>query len=153
MAELAGTRDHVEFPQEIAGPGVIAENVAGNVLDARLVIALLAGIADDHDAIDDDRWGRRRDVTDFQGCAFVRIVFMPEVGEQVDDARFRKTLYGDLAAESRQRSPGLCIQRRQEEGRRNNVDDATPVDFGVRDALAVILAHRILEAPGIRFPV
>ena len=57
MAKFAGTRQHVEFPQELAGLLVVPEYVARHVFDSRLVVALFSRIADDDDVAYDDRWG------------------------------------------------------------------------------------------------
>ena len=57
VAVFAGAGDDVELPLEIAGGLVVAEDVAGDVLYAGLVVALLGGVAHHHGVVDDD--GRR----------------------------------------------------------------------------------------------
>ena len=54
VAELTGPRNDMELPLEGAGARIVREDVTRDVLDARLVIALLRRVVDDDDAVDDD---------------------------------------------------------------------------------------------------
>jgi hypothetical protein len=49
---------------------------------------------------------------------------MTEIGKQVDDARTWKSIDSDRFAESLQWFAGPGIERREDEGRGNDVDDA-----------------------------
>ena len=55
MADLAGPRNHMELPQELAGLGIVGDDVARYVLLPRLVVTLLGGVADDDDVVHHDR--------------------------------------------------------------------------------------------------
>ena len=76
VAELAGPRNDVELPQVLAALGVVGEDVARDVLDARLVVALLVHVADDDDAVDDDRRRRGGEVAEFARDALVGVVLV-----------------------------------------------------------------------------
>ena len=149
VPELAGAGEHVELPQEFAGARVVGEDVAGDVLHARLVVALLGGVAHDDHAVDHD--GRRRagDVALLERHAHVRIVLVAQVGEQVHGPGLREALDVHRTAEAFDGLAGLGVQRVQEEGGRDHVDDVAPVHVGVGDALAVVLPHRVLPAEGL----
>ena len=153
-AEFAlGLRDDVELPLVLAGPRVVGQDVARHVLDARLRVALLMGVAHHDRAVDDD-WGRRvRDVADLHRDALVRVVLVAEVRQQVDDAGVGEALDRHRLAEAFKMLAGLRVERVQEEGGRDDVDDAAPVDLGVADALAVAGAHRLFPTPRVRLAV
>ncbi len=42
MTEFAGTGDNMELPPEVSTASIVRQNVAGDVLDSRLVVALFS---------------------------------------------------------------------------------------------------------------
>ena len=152
VAELARPRQHAELPEELPGPRVVGEDVARHVFVPRLVVALLGGVADDDDAVDDDGRRRARDVALLERDAFVRIVRVTEVLQQIDRPGFRKSLQWHRATEALERLTRMRVERVQEERRRDDVHDVASADVGVGHALAVILPHRVFPAEGGRLP-
>ena len=141
---------------------VVAEDVAGHVLDARLVVALLGGVADDEHVVDDDRRRRGRDVAERERQALGRIVVLlrvdprPPVGDQilqhVDRAGLREAAHRHRAAQAFERLAGLGIERVQEEARRRDEDHAAAVDARVGDALAVVRCASSTRGAASRAP-
>ena len=77
-AELAlRLRNHVELPEVLSAPGIVGEDVTRHVLIACLAVALLVRVADDHDAVDDDRRRRVRDVANARREAVGRVILVP----------------------------------------------------------------------------
>ena len=95
MANLAGPRDEVKLPGLLSPSGVVAHDVARDVLDPGLVIAgLVADEHDDHSVHDD--WGRGGgDHAELPGNPMIGVIGpvpvqpgLPvphEVGYQIDD--------------------------------------------------------------------
>ena len=147
---------HLNFPVS----RVVGQDVAGHVLDARLVVALLGGVADHDHVVDDDRRRRAGDVAELERDARVRVVRLlglqpglpvrDEILQQVDRAGLREARDRNGPAPVRERLAGLGIERVQEERRRGDEDHAAAVDARVGDALAVVGAHRVLEPAGRR---
>ena len=160
VAELAGPRDDVELPEVLAGAGVVAQDVARHVLDAGLVVALLGRVADDDDAVDDDRGRRAGDVAQLAGDAEVGVVgAVPaqprppvgdEVGEQVDHAGAREARQRHRRPPVLEGQPGLCVEGVEKEGGADRIDDAPAVDLAPGDALAVAVPHAAVEPGGVR---
>ena len=150
MAVFAGPRNHVEFPFEGAAGFVVAENIAGHVFDAGLVVALLGGVAHDYGVVDDYRRRRRSDVAGFQRNALVGVVGMAQIREHIHHAALRKTVHRHRLAESLQRCAGCGIKGHEKETGRGHIDHAAAVHFIVGDAFAVVGAHGIFPAARIR---
>ena len=146
----------MELPQELAGLQVIAEDVAGDVLDTGLVVALLCRVADDEHVVHDDRRRARGDVPEFEGQALDGVVLLlgllpglpvgDDVLQHVDRARRAEAgdRHGFSPALNRLAGPG--IQRVQEEARRRDQHDPLAVDLRVDHAFAVVRAHRVVVA-------
>ena len=62
MAVLTGTGNYVELPFELAGCLVISQDIPRYVLDSRLQITLLSGVAHDDSVVNYNRWRGSRDV-------------------------------------------------------------------------------------------
>ena len=152
VPELAGTRDHVELPEELAGGGVEAHDVAGDVLDARLPVARL--VADEHHdhPVDHDGRRRARDHAQLAGDAVSRVVaggavqpaspVLDERRDQVEAPGLRKAVERDRAAPVLQRAAGLGVERPEEERGTGDEDHPAAVDLRIGDALAVGLPGR-----------
>ena len=160
VPELAGTRDHVELPEELAGGGVEAHDVAGDVLDAGLSVARL--VPDEHDdhAVDHDGRGRAGDHAQLAGDAVARVVaggaiqpaspVLDERRNQVEAAGLREAVERDRAAPVLQRTAGLGVERPEEEGGTGDEDHPAAVHLGVGHALAVGLPGRAQVADRLR---
>ena len=72
------------------------------------------------------------------------------MGEEIHRARFGKAFDGDGSSEALDRLARLGIQRMQEEGRRDHINDIATVDIGVGDALAMVLPHGVLPPERLR---
>ena len=163
VAELARPRDDVELPQRLAGARVVAEDVAGDVLDARLVVALLVDVADDDHAVDDDRRRRRGQVAEIARDAVVGVVLvfglqprlpvLHQVGQHVDDAAGRETRQRHPRAPVLEVLARLGVDGVQEERRRGVEDHLAAADLGEGHALAVVVAHAAFPARGVRLAV
>ena len=152
VPELAGARDDVELPEHLAGGGVDAHDVAGDVLDAGLPVARL--VADEHHdhAVDHDGRGRGGDHAELAGDAVAGVVagravdpaapVLDEGRDEVEAARLREAVEGDGAAPALERTPGLGVERPQEERGAGDEDDPAAVHLGIGDALAVGLPGR-----------
>ena len=136
----------------------VAQDVARHVLDAGLVVALLGRVADHHHAVDHDRRRRAGDVAELARDTEVRVVgpvpALPgapvgdQVRQDVDDPGLREAGQRHGVAPVRQRPAGPGVERVEEEGGADDVDDAAAVHLGVGHALAVALAHPAVEAGG-----
>ena len=163
VPELAGARNDVELPLVLAGPRVVAEDVARHVLDAGLVVALLGRVADHHHAVHHDRRRRAGDVAQLARDAEVGIVgavpALPgspvgdQVRQHVDHTGLRETGERHRAAPVLQRPARLRVERVEEEGRTDDVDDPAAVHLGVGHTLPVAVAHPAVEAGGVRLAV
>ena len=152
VPELAGARDRVELPEELAGGGVEAHDVAGNVLDAGLPVAGL--VADEHDdhPVDHDGRGGAGDHAQLAGDAVARVVagravqpappVLDERRNQVEAAGLRKAVERDRTAPVLQRAAGLGVERPEEEGGAGDEDHPAAVHLGVGHPLAVGLPGR-----------
>ena len=159
VAELAGPGNHVELPLEVAGPHVVGEDVAGDVLDAGLQVALLGRVAHDHRVVDDDGRRRRGDVADLARDADVGVVgpvharprapVGDEVLHEVDGPGVAEAVQRHGAPPALQGQAGVGVESVQEEARRGDEHHPAAVDLGVGDALPVALAHRVLVAVGV----
>ena len=78
---------------------------------------------------------------------------MAKVREHVHDPRFREAFHGDGLTEALQGLTGFCIQGRQEEARRRDVNHALAVHLGIGHALPVVLPHGVLVAEGVGLAV
>ncbi len=160
VSELAGTRDDVELPFQVAGRRVVRHDVARHHLLARLVVALLGGVSDDDHAVRHDRRRRCRDVADLQGNPLIGVVLLiqvlprapvlDQVRDQVHGPRGREPRNRHALAPVLEGLSGLRVQRVQEEAWGRDEDDPSAVDLAVGDSLAVAFAHRILITLGVR---
>ena len=154
VTELPGPRNDVELPEVLPAPGVIREDVARDVLDARLVVALLVHVAHHHDAVHDDGRRRGREVAQLTGNALLRVVLetrlrpgcpvLHEIGKHVDHAAPREAGHRHARAPVLEVLARLGVERVQEERGRRVVDDASSVHLRVRDPLPVVVAHAAL---------
>ncbi len=161
VAELTRPRNHVELPQELAGLEVVTEDVAGDVLDPGLVVALLGRVADDEDVVDDDRRRRGGDVAEFEGQALERVVLLlghlpglpvgDEVLQHVDRTGLAEAGHGHRFTPAFDRLAGLGVEGVQEEAGRRDEHDALAVDLRVGHALAVVRPHRVFVTGRQRF--
>ena len=143
----------MELPEILTGLRVVGQDVAGHVLDARLVVTLFRRVADDQHVVDDDRRRRGGDVAKRQGqalrCVIGQLGVLPgipirdQVLQHVDRAGLRKAADGHGAAKALERLARLGVERVQEEARGRDIDHALAVDAAVGHALAVVRAHRI----------
>src|SRR5690606_23121783 len=69
-----------------------------------------------------------------------------EVGEQVDRAGRGKAVDGNGPAPALEGLTRFRVERVQEEARCADEDDASTVQLGIRDALPVVVPHRVLPA-------
>ena len=138
---LFGAGNHMELPLVLAGLRVVAQDVAGDVLDAGLVVALRVRVADDHGPVHHD--GRRGtgDVADRRRKPLVGVVVVAEVGEQVHDAGLRETGKVHRFPETLEVVAGEAVEGVEEERRADHIDDQAAVHHGVPHALAVTGAH------------
>ena len=164
VAELPRARDHIELPHELTGARIVAEDVARDVLDPRLVVALLGGVAHHDDAVDDDRGRGVRDVAELPRDPEVRVVGTPvpleprppvgdQVGEEIHDARLGESVERNARPPVLERPARLGIQGVEEEGGRDDVDDAPAVHLRVGDPLPVAVPHPAVEARRVRLAV
>ncbi len=151
VAELPRSRNHVELPEVLPAPGVIGQDIAGDVLDAGLVVPLLVDVAHHDNAIHHDGGRRSREVPELAGDALLGIVretglrpggpVLDEIRKHVDDPAPRE------AAQRHARPPvvemlaRLGVEGVQEERGRRVVDDPSPVHLAIGDALPVVVAH------------
>ena len=78
---------------------------------------------------------------------------MAQVRQQIDHSGLRKSVDGDWSTKAWQRRAGVGIESSQEECRADDVNHALAIDFGIGDALAVVLTHGVFPAEGVRFTV
>ena len=160
MSELAGPRDDVKLPLQGACIGVVCQNVARDVLDARLQITLLGRVSDDHRSVDHDRRRGRRDISEFQRDSGVRVErptrvlpwapAVDDVSQHILTPRGREPLDGNGFSPVREGLAGYNVQGVKEETRSRDVGDSSPVTLAVRDTFTVGIPHGVLVPAGVR---
>ena len=161
VPELPGPRDHVEFPEELAGFGVVAHDVAGDVLDPGLAIAGLVPHEHHNDPVHHDRRRRAGDHTELPRHPIVGVVrslvpalpLAPAIQElryQIDDAGLLEVIQRYGRTPVLQGPPSLGVERPKEEGGGRDIDHSAAVHFGVGDPFAIGPPGRAQEPDGFR---
>ena len=163
VPELARARDDVELPQRLAGARVVAEDVARDVLDPRLVVALLVDVADDDHAVDDDRRRRRGQVAEIARDAVVGVVLVfgcshgcqsfTRSGSMSTTPLAGKPGSGTFVPQFSRCWPDLASIACRKNAGRGVEDHLAPADLGEGHALAVVVAHAAFPARRVRLAV
>ena len=109
MAVFTGPWNDVELPLKVARGLVVSEDVARDVLDTRLQVALLGRVTHDDRVVNYDRGRRGCDVAYFERNTFIGVIGMTEVGQHVHHAFLWEAVNGNLAAEAFEWRAGLCV--------------------------------------------
>ena len=150
------------FPERRSRSGVVAHDVARDVLNPRLVVAGLVADEDHDHSVHDDRGRRGGDHAQLPRNPMVRVVGpvpvqpgLPvphEVGYQIDDPGLGEILQRYPRAPVVQGSPRPGVQSPEEVRGRRDVDHAPSVNLRVGQALSEVGPRRAQVSHRLRLP-
>ena len=117
MAVFTRLWNHIEFPLQGTGASIIGQDVTLYFFSTGLEVPLLCRVTDDYHVINYNRWRGGGDIAGFQWQPFIRVIGMPQIGQQIDHASLGKAIDRHGSTEAFYRHTGIGIQGGQEKPR------------------------------------